>query len=115
MDAVRRKPEIQRPKSSGVVVPHKPKWHQRLAALLVYGLIRSVAATVRFEMNDGSGLFNGWIGSQDVLIELGLNRLIGFVLQAGNLQQECGHSAKDEAANMGPPGNPRAGPWACGF
>ncbi len=59
MDAVGGKPEIQSPQSSGVVVPHKPKWHQRLAALLVYGLIRSVAATVRYELNDGSGLFNG--------------------------------------------------------
>jgi len=74
MDAVRRKPEIQRPKSSGVVVPHKPKWHQRLAALLVYGLIRSVAATVRFEMNDGSGLFNG-APRERILFSIWHNRL----------------------------------------
>ena len=74
MDAVSRKPEIQSPKSGGVVEPHKPKWHQRLAALLVYGLIRSVAATVRFEMNDGSGLFNG-APRERILFSIWHNRL----------------------------------------
>jgi len=40
-------------------VPHEARWHQRLAAALVYAVIRCVAATVRFEMNDVSGLFQG--------------------------------------------------------
>ena len=31
-------------------------WHQRLAATLIYGLIRTVAATVRFEWQDRTGL-----------------------------------------------------------
>jgi hypothetical protein len=39
-------------KSSGVVVPHQAKWHQRLAAALVYGLIRALAATLRFRWRD---------------------------------------------------------------
>ncbi|MHB8521394.1 MAG: lysophospholipid acyltransferase family protein [Limisphaerales bacterium] len=46
-------------KSSGVVVPHQAKWRQRLAAALVYGLIRSLAATLRFRWRDESGLFTG--------------------------------------------------------
>jgi hypothetical protein len=60
--------EVQSPNSglprrrsakAGVVVPHKAKWHQRLAAALVYLLIRGIAGTVRFKLNDGSGLFKG--------------------------------------------------------
>ena len=46
-------------RSSGVVVPHRAKWHQRVAAALVYGLIRSLAATLRFSFHDRSGLFEG--------------------------------------------------------
>ena len=46
--------QIQSPKRSGVVVPHKAKWHQRLAAALAYGLIRCLAATIRFELDDRS-------------------------------------------------------------
>jgi hypothetical protein len=39
-----------------VVVPHKPKWHQRLAAALIYGLIRAVSATIRYEWRDQTDL-----------------------------------------------------------
>jgi hypothetical protein len=53
------KSEIRNPKSSGVVAPHKARWHQRFLAALAYALIRCVAGTVRFKLNDGSGLFNG--------------------------------------------------------
>lgn len=45
--------------SDPVVVPHRPKWYQRLLAALVYGVIRLVAATVRFRLEDHSGLFVG--------------------------------------------------------
>jgi lysophospholipid acyltransferase (LPLAT)-like uncharacterized protein len=44
---------------SGVVVPHKAKWHQRLAAAIIYFSIRSLAATIRFRLDDPSGFFNG--------------------------------------------------------
>lgn len=40
-------------------MPQKAKWHQQLAAALVYGLIRCLAATIRFELEDRSGLFKG--------------------------------------------------------
>jgi len=41
---------------SGVVVPHKAKWYQRLAAALIYTLIRVVSATIRYEWRDETGL-----------------------------------------------------------
>jgi lysophospholipid acyltransferase (LPLAT)-like uncharacterized protein len=40
-------------------VPHNAKWHQRLAAALVYGLIRGLAATIRFELEDRSEVLKG--------------------------------------------------------
>ncbi len=59
MDAVTPKPEVRSPKPSGVVVPHKARWHQRLAAALIYGSIRCLAATVRFELDKSSSFFAG--------------------------------------------------------
>jgi lysophospholipid acyltransferase (LPLAT)-like uncharacterized protein len=44
-------------KKSGVVVPHTPQWHQRLAASLAYGFIRVVALTLRYRWTDRSGFF----------------------------------------------------------
>ena len=44
--------------ASGVVIPHKPRLRQRVAALLICGLVRCVAATVRYRLNDASGLFS---------------------------------------------------------
>ena len=46
-------------KSSAVVVPHKPKWHQRVAAWMIYSLIRLVALTLRYKWTDRSGFFDG--------------------------------------------------------
>ena len=46
-------------RKSGVVVPHRAKWRQRFIASLVYLLIRCIAATIRFKLNDSSGLFLG--------------------------------------------------------
>ena len=48
--------KVRSPKSSGVVVPHPLKWHQRLAAALIYGLVRVVSATIRYEWRDTTGL-----------------------------------------------------------
>jgi len=55
------KPETRRPKkkAAGVVIPHKPKWHQRLVAFLVFAGIRGVALTLRYRWNDRSEMFNG--------------------------------------------------------
>lgn len=51
-------PTRQTPKS-GVVVPHQAKWHQRLAAALIYAFIRGLAGTVRFTLDDRPGYFKG--------------------------------------------------------
>jgi lysophospholipid acyltransferase (LPLAT)-like uncharacterized protein len=48
----------RRSRSAGVVVPNPPRWHQRLAAWLVFLLVRSVAATLRYRWNDRSGLYD---------------------------------------------------------
>ena len=41
-------------KSGGVVVAHKPRWFQRVAAWLVYAMIRTVSATLRYRWDDRS-------------------------------------------------------------
>ncbi len=43
---------------SGIVVPHQPKWYQWLAAWLVYALVQTVAATLRFRVTDRSDYFD---------------------------------------------------------
>ncbi len=48
----------RRPKRvSGIVVPHAPRWYQRVGAWVVYALVRTVAATLRYRWHDGSGGF----------------------------------------------------------
>jgi lysophospholipid acyltransferase (LPLAT)-like uncharacterized protein len=49
----------RRANSSGVVVPHAPNLRQRLAAWFVFGLVRTVAATLRYRLDDRSGHFDG--------------------------------------------------------
>jgi len=55
-------PQSRKRKSSGVVVPNAPRWHQRLAAWLIVALIRSVGATIRFKVTDHSGFFTNSSG-----------------------------------------------------
>jgi lysophospholipid acyltransferase (LPLAT)-like uncharacterized protein len=50
-------PVSRRKRKSGVVVPHKAVWHGKLAAAVIYGCIRVVAATIRFKWHDRAGLF----------------------------------------------------------
>lgn len=42
-----------------LVIPHKPKWHQRIGAWAIYALIRAGAATLRYRWNDRSKFFQG--------------------------------------------------------
>jgi len=44
---------------SGIVVPHAPRWHQRLAAWLVFSLLRGISLTLRYKWSDRSGYFDG--------------------------------------------------------
>jgi hypothetical protein len=46
-------------RTSGIVVPHLPKWHQRLGAAFVHGFMRVVASTLRCRWTDRSGFFDG--------------------------------------------------------
>jgi lysophospholipid acyltransferase (LPLAT)-like uncharacterized protein len=48
-----------KPKSGGSVVPHAPTFLQRTAAWLVWALIRTCTATLRFRIQDGSGFYDG--------------------------------------------------------
>src|SRR5208282_1123568 len=55
--------EVQSPKparklKSGVVVPHTPKWHQRLVATCIYVAGNCLAATLRYRLDDLSGYFS---------------------------------------------------------
>jgi lysophospholipid acyltransferase (LPLAT)-like uncharacterized protein len=48
-------------RSSGVVVPHAPRWHQRLGAWVVYSALRLLTASLRYHWQDESGLGQGQI------------------------------------------------------
>jgi hypothetical protein len=43
-----------RKRKSGVIVPHKAKWHQRIGAFLVFILLRTLMATVRCRLRSPS-------------------------------------------------------------
>jgi lysophospholipid acyltransferase (LPLAT)-like uncharacterized protein len=45
-------------RSGGIVVPHAPRWHQRLGAWLVYAFMRALTSTLRYRYHDKSGLFD---------------------------------------------------------
>ena len=47
-----------RKRNGGVVVPHAPAWHQRIAAWLVWLLVRGIALTLRCRWDDRSGFFD---------------------------------------------------------
>jgi lysophospholipid acyltransferase (LPLAT)-like uncharacterized protein len=49
---------VRKRRSSGVVVPHKPYWYQRLGAWVVFLLVRAVSATLRYKWTDRSGYFD---------------------------------------------------------
>ncbi len=65
---------IQRPPSSGPVIPHRAKWHGLLAARLIWLVSSALAATLRWRWRDETHLFeNG--GKEPVIFCLWHNRL----------------------------------------
>jgi len=46
-------------KSSGVVIPEHPRWHQKLAAFLIHHLLSAIALTLRIRHVDRAGLREG--------------------------------------------------------
>jgi lysophospholipid acyltransferase (LPLAT)-like uncharacterized protein len=61
-------------RKSGVVVPHRPKWHQRLVAMLVYAVVHTVTATLRFRLEDRSGYFSA-VPQEKIIFAIWHNRL----------------------------------------
>jgi len=51
-------PKTKIQKRSGVVIPHAPKWHQRLAAFLLFISLRELLLTVRCRMRARSEFFS---------------------------------------------------------
>ena len=49
-------PSVQSSKFNGVVIPHRLPWPKRLAGSVAYGVLRLLAATIRFEFEDHSGI-----------------------------------------------------------
>ncbi len=47
-------PHTKRRRQSGVVIPHAPKWHQRLAAFLIFVSLRGLLLTVRYRLRQPS-------------------------------------------------------------
>lgn len=45
-------PSTRRKRAGGVVVPHTPRWYQRVAAWLIFASIRAVSATLRYRWSD---------------------------------------------------------------
>jgi lysophospholipid acyltransferase (LPLAT)-like uncharacterized protein len=46
-------------RSGGVVVPHPPRWYQRVVAWLIFAAIRLLGLTLRYQWNDRSGYYDG--------------------------------------------------------
>jgi len=74
MPEVSPKPK-ERSRKSGVVVPHKPRWHQRLGASLIYLAARAYAMTLRVQWDNRTGYFLDELGGPAIYC-LWHNRLI---------------------------------------
>ena len=61
-------------RQSGVVVPKAAAWHGRLAARVIYHGIQTLAATLRFQWDDQSGIFAS-NDKQPVIYSIWHNRL----------------------------------------
>jgi lysophospholipid acyltransferase (LPLAT)-like uncharacterized protein len=62
------------PKTNGVVVAHKPKWHQRAVAWLIFAVIRATWITLRCRWRDRS-VYVHVVGSGSVIYCVWHNRL----------------------------------------
>ena len=57
MEVAAAKSKVGKPggRRQGVVVPHAPRWYQRLAGWCIFAAVRLVGATVRFRWRDTTG------------------------------------------------------------
>src|SRR5689334_21054717 len=59
MSPVPQNPSRTAPKpSTGVIVPHVPRWYQILAAWLVFATVRALSASLRYSWTNRSGHLN---------------------------------------------------------
>lgn len=49
-------PSPARKRKSGVIVPHKPTWYQKLGAWIIFLALRTVMLTLRYRWNDRAGI-----------------------------------------------------------
>lgn len=66
MAAANTKSEAQNRSPAGVVIPHKAKWHRRIAATVIYLLLRLLGATIRFRLDDRAGVLGGPLKEQTI-------------------------------------------------
>jgi len=83
-------PQTQSRPVSGVVVPHAPTVLQRLMAWLVFGLVRGVAATLRYKFDDQSGQPKGQVAGSAIYCvwhnRLALSLIAYYRFARGNCQ-----------------------------
>lgn len=75
---------VPRPKFSGVIVPERPKWHGRLAAWLIWLAGNALTATLRWRVDDRSGLLEPGT-QQRVIFAIWHNRLAVATILYRNL------------------------------
>jgi lysophospholipid acyltransferase (LPLAT)-like uncharacterized protein len=56
-DQARVRPPHRNRKSSGVIIPHAPRWYQRVVGWLVFSVVRILSITLRYRYEDRSGYF----------------------------------------------------------
>jgi lysophospholipid acyltransferase (LPLAT)-like uncharacterized protein len=59
MEVPDAKPSLRGPATRGIVVPNQPRWYQRLAAWLIFALVRLISITLRYRYLDRSAYFDG--------------------------------------------------------
>lgn len=74
MEAAESQPPAVSGKQGGVVIPHRARWYQRLAAWAIYTVIRCIDATIRWEFEDEAGVFGG-ASTERVIFCIWHNRL----------------------------------------
>jgi lysophospholipid acyltransferase (LPLAT)-like uncharacterized protein len=96
-------PLPQKKRTSGIVVPHTPTWYQRLGAWLLFILLRSLAMTIRFKLDDRSEIIN-YPPTGPVIFCLWHNRL-GLSMEAyrvfGKIRPNPGLAAMVSASKDG--------------
>ncbi len=80
MDAPAANPEagptpVRRSSVGGAVLPHQPKWQQRLAGWLIHAAIQSLAMTIRFRLNKES-IFSSNAPEEKIIFVIWHNRLV---------------------------------------